>query len=378
MKNFKTNISVVILLFINFIFLYKYSSRYTDFAIYISILVLVFQFLVFKYSTKINISFKLKNIIGYGIFSFIVSLVFISYFAIPVESLNVDRWSVISSFLTELYNGNYPYYAISTMGSYPGPMPIYFLIAAPFNWLGELSILSGLGYAILTVLFFKKANVTQSLKFLLFYTFTSFYLIWEITTRSNLFTFTILVLFVLNEFIDLKYENKLNFYGFALLTGLMLSTRSVYILPYIIFFLSSLINKEIPFSKLFLFLSIAFLAFIAAFIPFIYFFYGDFFTMNPFIIQSSFLVPKIYTLLFILISIMLAFLVKNTSDKFFFSGLSLFIAIFIYAMYNLFNSGREDSNIIDISYFIFCIPFLIKYLLDNNDSEKKESIISTI
>lgn len=366
MKSLKINVSVLILLFINFIFLYKYSSRYTEFAIHISTFLLIFQFFVFKFSNKIIISNKQKNIICYGLFSFIVSLVIISHFVIPIESLNVDRWSVISSFLTELSNGNYPYYAKSHMGSYPGPMPIYFLIASPFYLLGELSLLSCLGFCILTILLIKKVNVTENIKFLLFYMFTSFYLIWEITTRSNLFTFTILVLLVLNEFINLNNKNTLKFYGLAILTGLMLSTRSIYILPYIIFFLSSLINNEITFKKAFLFLSIALIAFISTFIPFVYFFYNDFFTMNPFIIQSSFLVPKFYTLIFIVISILFAFLVKNKSDKFFYSGLSLFIAILIYAIYHLFNNGYEASYInskIDISYFIFCIPFLIKYLM---------------
>lgn len=373
MKSLKINISIIILLFINFIFFYKYSSRYTEFGIHLSTILLIFQFLVFKFSNKIILSNKLKNIICYSLFSFIIGLVIISYFTIPLESLNVDRWSVISSFLTEFYNGNYPYYAKSHMGNYPGPMPIYYLIASPFHFIGELSILSCLGYCIMTVLLMKKVIITNNVKFLLFYMFTSFYLIWEITTRSNLFTFTLLVLLVLNGFINFNNKNQLKFYGLAILTGLMLSTRSVYILPYIIFFLSSLINGEFTFKKLFLFLSISLIAFISTFIPFIYFFYNDFFIMNPFIIQSSFLVPKLYTLIFILISILLTFLVNNKTDKFFYSGISLFIAILIYSIYHIVNYGYEVSFInskIDISYFIFCIPFLIKYLIDNNKDDK--------
>ncbi len=379
MKSLKINTSIVILLFINFIFFYKYSSRYTEFAFHLSSILLIIQLLIFKFGNKIILTNSLKKIICYVLLSFIISIVIISYFTIPIELLNSDRWSVISSFLTEFHNGNYPYYAKSHLGNYPGPMPIYFLIALPFHLVGELSTLSCLGYCILTVFLIKKNKATENINFLLFYMFTSLYLIWEITTRSNLFTFTILVLLVLNEFTNLNNKNTLKFYGLAILTGLMLSTRSVYILPYLIFFLSSLINKEITFKKLFLFLSIALIAFISTFIPFIYFFYSDFFTMNPFIIQSSFLIPKFYTLIFILISILLAFLVKNKTDKFFYSGLSLFIAILIYAIYHLFNYGYEASYInskIDISYFIFCIPFLIKYLMDNNKDEK--TITSTI
>lgn len=381
MNSIKVTISILILLFINFIFSYKYLSRYTEFGVFIATALLIFQFFVYKFSNKITLPVKLKNIICYGMLIFIIGLVIISHFAIPIESLNVDRWSVISSFLTEFYNGNYPYYAKSHMGNYPGPMPIYFLIASPFNLLGELSVLSCLGYCIIVVLLLKKIKQTENLNFLLVYLFTSIYLIWEITTRSNIFTLTVLVLLLLNEFANLKNNNTFKFYILAIFTGLLLSTRSVYILPYIVFFLSSLINNEITFKKLFIFVSIAFIIFVATFIPFIYFFYNDFFIMNPFIIQSSFLIPKLYTLIFILISILLTFLTKNKTDKLFYSGLSLFIAILIYSIYHLINYGYEVSFInskIDISYFIFCIPFLIMYLINlDNNKDYKTTIANT-
>ncbi|MFO7754594.1 MAG: hypothetical protein R6V34_01275 [Bacteroidales bacterium] len=377
MGGIKTSISVTILLFVNFIFAYKYLSRYSDFGLFISGIILIIQFISFWLSYRINLSVKQKNILCYVITGFIIGLVIISHIKIPVELLNVDRWSVISSFLTELFKGNYPYFAKSSMGNYPGPMPFYFFIALPFYLIGELSILSCLGYCIMLMVFIWKKRTTQSIIFLMFFLSTSLFLIWEITTRSNLFTFTVLVLLTLYAFIDLKHTKSLKFYTLAILTGLLLSTRSVYILPYIIFFLSGVINKEIGFKKLLLFISIAFISFASTFIPFIIAFKRDFFIMNPFIIQSSFLIPAFYTIIFVSISIALSFLVKNKWDKFFYSGISLFIAIVIYSIYQLVNYGYEASFInskIDISYFVFCIPFLMMYLLeyDYNDDNKLE------
>ncbi len=372
MRSLKLNLSILILLFINFIFSYKYSSRYTEFGIYISITLLIFQLLGYLGSKKINLSNRVKNVICYSALSLIVGLVIISYLTIPPESLNVDRWSVISSFLTEISNGNYPYYAKSHLGNYPGPMPVYFLIALPFQLMGELSILSCLGYCIIVFLLIKKVRANQNLKFLLLYLLTSVYLIWEITTRSNIFTFTILILLVLDAFADLNNHSTFRFYILALLAGFLLSTRNVYILVYIVFFLSGLINSELSFKRLSIFISIALVAFISTFIPLIIYFKDDFFTMNPFIIQSSFLVPEFYIIIFILISVLLSFLVKNRSDKFFYSGVTLFISILIYSIYNLVNYGYEVSFInskIDISYFIFCLPFLIMYLIEYDDNE---------
>ena len=147
---------------------------------------------------------------------------------------------------------------------------------------------------------------------------------------------------------------------------------------YFVFFISSLTNREITFKRLFIFLIIALIAFVFSFLPFIVFFKNEFLTMNPFIIQSSFLVPTIYTVVFILISIGLAFLVRSKCDNLFYSGLSLFIAIFIYSIYHLVNFGYQESYInsnVDISYFIFCMPFLMMYLMESEDHNQSKIVL---
>lgn len=374
MNSLKANIAVVILVFINFLFFYKYLSRITELGIYISVFIILTQLAVFKFQKSIRVSAKLKEIICYSLVAGIAALVLISHFSVQIENLHVDRATVISSFLTALFNGDYPYFARSHMNNFPGPMPVYFLIAAPFYLLGELSILSALGYLIFVFFMKKRMDRTHNFNFILFYFLTSAYLVWEITTRSNVFSITTILLFVLLGFLNLKPSQTNRFYILAILTGLLLSTRSVYILVYFVFFISSLTNREITFKRLFIFLSVAALAFIISFVPFIIFFTDEFFTMNPFIIQSSFLIPSFYTAIFILISIILAFFVRNKSDKFFYSGISLFISILIYSIYHLVNFGYQESYInsnVDISYFIFCMPFLIMYLL------QRESYIPT-
>ena len=378
MKTLKIYSSIFILIFVNFLFCFKYTSRITSFGIYISLFLVVLQFLFYIVSHKIILPNKHNYFICFSLIFFIIGIVVFSTLAIPLESLNVDRWSVISSFFTELINGRYPYFAKSFGGNYPGPMPMYFLISFPFYLVGELSILSCLGYCIFTFYLINKSN-SENTKVLLFYLFTSLYLIWEITTRSNLFTFTVLVMFVLSDFMNVNSKSNVRFYGIAILTGLMLSTRSIYILPYIIFFFSSLLNKEIKLSKLIYFLIVVLIAFIFTFVPLLCFFYRDFFIMNPFIVQSSFLIPQFYILIFVLIALFLSFFVKNNSDKYFYSGICLFISILIYAIYHLINSGYEVSFInskIDISYFIFCIPFLMRYLICIGKVDKDELSIS--
>lgn len=371
-RNYKIYTSLAILLIVNFIFSYKYLSRYTTYGIHASIFLVILQIIVFKYTSKISLSDHLKKNISFFFLFVLVCLLSATHFLIPLESLNVDRWSVISSFLTEFYNGNYAYFATSYGGNFPGPMPFYFLIAAPFYIIGELSILSTLGYFLITLSFIRKVKQLANAEFLLFYLFTSLFLVWEITTRSNIFTYTFLTMLALREFSKLDAQNIRKFIGVAILIGLLLSTRIVYILPFTIFFLSSLARREFTFKNFVFFTSIAVIAFVSSFIPIIWNHKDEFFVMNPFIIQSSFLIPKHYTILFVLISVMLSFFVKSIKDKVFYSGLSLFIAIMIYSIYHIYNFGFQESLIessVDISYFIFCIPFLIKYLMDSRTNK---------
>jgi len=380
MRKFKLQISILILLFINFIFSYKYISRYVDSGIYFSLFLFFFQLCVYLIQDRVKISFKQKSFFAYGFIGVILILVIIIHYTVDLSTLQVDRWSVISSFFTEFYNGDYPYFAKSHMGNFPGPMPVYFIISWPFYMLGELSILSCLGYCLYVFLVIKKYKSSNNLVFILIYLSTSLFLLWEIITRSNLFTFTIFVLFVLNEYSYYYKFKKNKFYIMAIITGLLLSTRSVYILPYLIFFLSSLINKEISLKKLLVYISIMFIAFVSSFLPLVYFFKDDFFKMNPFIIQSSFFLPTIFSFIFIFIAFFLAFLVKSKSDKFFFSGISLFVTILIYSIYIVITNGFYDSlfgSSIDISYFIFCIPFLMTYLIIDEEMDKNTSIKAT-
>ncbi len=49
MTQVKSNISVVILVFINFIFALKYLSRYTEYGFVISVMLTFIQILIYKY-----------------------------------------------------------------------------------------------------------------------------------------------------------------------------------------------------------------------------------------------------------------------------------------------------------------------------------------
>ena len=124
--------SMSLFLIVNFIFSIKYFARYTSY--YLPIVLALMCFHIFLFSRR-------GGRITQDRYILIVNVLLLSFFCIAcvflwsrisVESLNVDRWSVITSFWDYFFSGQYVYYALSHLGNYPGPMPFYFILALPF------------------------------------------------------------------------------------------------------------------------------------------------------------------------------------------------------------------------------------------------------
>jgi hypothetical protein len=62
------------------------------------------------------------------------------------------------------------------------------------------------------------------------------------------------------------------------------------------------------------------------------------------------------------LALVFSFFCRKKSDVYFYCGLVLFLSMSIYSMYHVCTKGFYqayfDSNV-DISYFIFCVPFAL-------------------
>lgn len=363
----KTNISFLLFLLVNFLFAVKYTERITSFYLAISISLMAFYLLIWKYRSKLN-SFQSKlNVVNFSVvLLFFLGSAFV-FFKIPPESLMVDRWSVISSFWDNYFSDKYVYLATSHMGNYPGPMPFYYILALPFYLLGELGYFSLFGIiAFLILLKFDKISVSnQTIAVILLC--SSIFFLWEVISRSNVFLNGSLVLFSI-IFLLKSIDKKTSYFVVCngILIGLMLSTRNVFVIPYIITFLYILKYKTISIKEVFYIGIITILTFVSTFIPFIYNHIEEFKIMNPFIIQSDYLMPQYLTVICVIVSSLFVFLVKSKEDVYFYSGIALFMTISIYFVYHLIHSGFTESffnSRVDISYFILSMPFLMCYFL---------------
>jgi len=362
----KRNISLALFLFVNFLFTYKYLERSTPWVALLSVSVSIFY--IALYRNRNLLKFINKKIEVSLIVLFIVVCLLI-WKKIPVETLNVDRWSVISSFWDSYFANEYAYFAKSFAGNPPGPMPFYFILALPFYLVGELGFLSIIG-----VLFFywlmwcKKVNpITRTVILLLI--LSSFFNLWEVICRSNIFFNASLVLGSLIYILNQKVFTHKTLIISGIFIGLLISTRNVFVISYIICFLYLLRTKAIQFKQLTILLIISLLAFTLTFIPVVYVHLEDFKQMNPFIVQSTFLIPFEYTILFVLMAISSTFLCKNKNDVYFYNAIVLFVSILIYLIYYICLEGFTQAftnSTVDISYFIFCIPFAFWFLANNN------------
>ena len=366
------NLAVSILIFINSLFCLKYLERVTEFYVLITVLYLVIQvLLVFQGYRFFNLKI-VRRIVDGAIIIIPILISIISFLVIHPEDLNVDRWSVIDSFLTELFKGNYPYKATSHVGNYPGPMPFYFIIAIPFFLFKLYSLLSLAGFILLGL--FNRIDSKKYQSYLII-AILSVPMLWEVMTLSNIITYSSMVVIGLYYFDKSLLGNGKRLLLLSIVLGFLLSTRSVFSLTYIVFFLSYLTTKTLSFKEFLIYTLLVLTAFSLTFLPLIISFPSQFLEMNPFIIQSSFLLPQKYMPVLFATAFLLGWKARSSQNRFLFSGYVLFFGILFYAVYVVYKHGLSSAffnSFMDISYFLFCVPFLLLGL--NKEFEKSMAI----
>jgi len=363
-KGIKQLISLMMLLFINFLFSYKYLNRITDFALSISLIITVLYIVFFYISEKISEKLFFKLFIP--AFIILVLLFIFAFSKISQESLNVDRWSIITEFWNAYFKGNYPYAAKSNAGNYPGPMPFYFILSLPFYFITEIGYFS-LSGLILLVFFVSKSDKNKV--FILSFLISSLIIVWEILTRSAVLINGAIILIYFFYLEKINFANLKQLVLWGILGGIVFSTRTVFVITFILSFIYFLRIKKINFLQTTIFGFSFVISFILTFLPFCLPFGSQFWEINPFIIQSSFLIPPSYIFLFITLAIIFSFFTHTVHDYFFYNGLVLFLTFFIYIMYHSVKSGFMTAYLesyFDVSYFILAIPFILFSLHTNS------------
>lgn len=351
-------------LFINLIFVLKYSQRVTShyFLVCIFFALVSFAFL-FCLKPLINLFKKTSVWLFLSLIGVLMVAAILQSIIDPYQ-LQVDRWSAIHFFLRELLQGNYPYMAGTHLGGYGSPFPVWQLFHLPFYLLGNvgLSILFVSAVFIYSVYKLYSAKTALYVWVLLLISPAYWY---EIIVRSDLITNILLSATIVMWLKNKQVKLSENIIPLACLIGGMASTRFISIIPIVALYGYSFL--KLSFRQQITFVSLILTIFVLTFLPFI-FWNGEsllFFEYNPFVLQTRQGSP----LVLLLFAIVAVFSVIYASKK----GVSLyllvayllsFLVVTAFVEKMILNDAWEKlfSPMFDITYLSVALPFYVLYL----------------
>jgi len=350
--------AIILLGLVSVIFVAKYSARLGEHGVISGVLyVLLFvgvAFAAMYFDSRSNLiatsRYMMLTVGGLTILSLVAVLV------LPSGS-RVGRLPAIEIWLSDLLAGAFPYHAPNL----PSGFPVLFLLALPAYAVGNAGILEAAGIALFGAALLKiERNGTQNhwLPLLLLLLLPSVY--YEILVRSELF-FNMALVLALIIFTDeclAQKETKWKLAGVAILFGLVLSTRSVVGLAYVIYVLWRFRNDPLRGIG---FTAIVVLTFLLTLAPFVLWNPALFFSNGPFSIQIGYL-PLWIILLFLGTAAVAGFAVRGLREVIFATGLLLFAMVLTAFLLRVAEAGLHSTlymDRFDISYFVFCTPFLL-------------------
>lgn len=362
----KSRIALVLYLFVNILFILKYSLRVFPivWSALICLIYLLFIIAVLKLQAVRYV--KAKWIIP--LILLVLTVLVLAQSRIDPYQIQVDRWSAIHNFLAYLFEGRYPYAAQTHLGGYGSPFPVWQLCHVPFYLLGNV----GLSFLLATFLFlhatYKLLGVRVMFCSFLFLIFSPAFL-YEVMVRSDLMSNFLLVCAIVCYIRKYQLSLASHWLSLALLCGLMMSTRLSAVIPLIVYLFYDYLN--VRWSVRIMFPLLVLVTFGFTFLPFLLW-NGEmllFFEYNPFILQSRQGNLSDF-LFFIPIGIWLSLSWKGDFSLYAFNTASLLILLvcitFAHNMYNNGNWNELFAPAYDITYFNMSLPFLIIALSSND------------
>lgn len=367
---FRTQWQLILYLFVNILFIFKYLTRTEISVPLITVLyisgILGFVYLYFKWSPKV--SEKLFKYSSFVLLSITLILIAVGLLYIDPYTVRVDRWSAVSFFLEGLFNGEYPY-GIHTHVSetnFPSPFPLWHVINIPFYLLGDV----GIGLIFFLIITFVTVKIyfnsyRKAFFFLILLILSPAYW-WEVAVRSDSLSNGFLVLTFILWYTKKGYSVDKNFWLTIILCGIIASSRLSAVLPVALFLFAQYIQTN--WLKKILF-PLSILAFVlVVFMPFVLWTIDGtyvFFTRNPFMSQTSVGNP-VFLIIMIVAGIIFALKWKNTDEYFEYAASFMFIFMAGSQLSLIMTRGISGSfftdSTYDLSYFTLYLPYTLMAL----------------
>ncbi|MDQ0067275.1 hypothetical protein [Chryseobacterium lathyri] len=346
---------------INFLFLTKYGIRQSfipmSILIAVFIAVHVFLFLVRKNELlvkKINVKlvYVLTGILGVGYIA-------LCHILKDPYQMNIDRWQTLDFSLDYWIQGKYIYNTRNFMGNLSSYLPGQLLLALPAYLLGNVGYLQVAAFLLFSyaVLLEFKNNLIRFTAILMLGISLSY--IYEAVCKSDFISsFIFVAAFILFWHSKFKgdYFQKPMLLGVCL--GILFLTRSVAVIPLIIFllkpFLATGINRKIKTVAAFI-LTVAILL-LSVFFPAENLDY--IIQHNPLTLQGQ--SNKFVMLGFLGATLAMSFCARTINDVFYFSTCIVFLVMLSFVLEKYLLSGFGfQHNLFSTTYLAACLPFSI-------------------
>ncbi len=379
-SNFLSLFIWIIYFFVNGFFIVKYASEKTS----ILNVALIVAFYFFCVLSVVFIVDKLK--ITEKFYQFLFFLIVASFFCITIfvnykvdgNTLNVDRWSALENSINALLSGKYPYTITSHMHHASSNMPMLIYLAIPFYKIfGSVGYIQSFSFLLFSGVIFSFFKNYKQRILALFLLLLSLSYLWEIYTKSDLYSNFILLISII-YFIDKKIKNnQIKPYSIAILLTLVSLTRIPVVFPLIIFYFNPFLKLENKQKIVFILTTLVTL--VLALLPFIIIVpnFQILLENNPLSVQNQ--QPLWISIIILAVTIFFAFKTKNIEDIYQKSAVVLFLSVFIVFILRICETGYSyliGKSYFDISHFNMCMPFVILSMVINNFKLKENKLMN--
>jgi len=368
-------ISFLIYFVVNFLFLTKYGIRQSFIPLSVlCVLYVGFNFTIFYFRKNNFLNQTINNKTIYiftGLIS-IVYLVFCHLFNDPYK-LNIDRWQTLNYSLEYWLQGEFFYDEINFMGNKSSYLPGQLLLALPFYLLGNVGYLQLASFLLFSyaLTFQFKNNYLRLIGIFMFAVSLSY--IYEVICKSDFISsFVIVAVFIVlwhKRYKDNYFQNP---YLLGLILGILFLTRSVVIIPLIIFLLKPFLRTDIR-SKVKVIVSFALTSVILlATVVFPAEDLDYILKNNPLTLQGQ--SNKYIMLFFMILAVLASFYVRKIEYVFYFSSIIIFLVMVSFVTEKYFLLGYDyQNNFFSTTYLAACLPFAIMAYCFSVEKEIKSS-----
>lgn len=360
-------------LLINLLFVVKYGSRQNIINIYLlSLVYLIACTLVLFLAKTVNLSYKFYKNSFFILSTLFFLLTIIINILVDGNGLNVDRWSAMDVAIHALINNEYPYSAIDHLNGRTSNLPSLIFLGMPFYFMGDVGYLQSFTFLLFIYLLYISFDSYKTRLIGLFYLICSASYFWEIYVKSDLMSNMIIVLLFAVVIKRKLNDNGINIVLVSILSALLLLTRLIVFIPLSLLLFQLFYYSNFRDKVRFLAFAVG-TVFLSLFIVFRK--YGtveNLLQFNPVDLQNRQL-PFVVSMICMLFPIGFSLMIHSIKSLVIYSILFLSIPVVLAFLFNISSNGFNGSLFksgFDISYFNIIQPFLIYALVsycDNNE-----------